>query len=76
MQIITKTLNFFGLYTKAQLKESRNAMLELSAIQMDLIAELFTDKKVAFDVGYTMCAKRCAEETRKLKGLDTKINPR
>lgn len=67
--MLTKILNYFGLYTRDQLKEARNAMLELSAIQSDLIAQLYLNKTVGFDVGYAMGAQRCAKETRKLKQL-------
>lgn len=45
-------------------------MLEISAIQSDLIAQLYPSKTVSFDVGYAMGAQRCAKETRKMKQVN------
>lgn len=62
-----KILNFFGLYTTEQLRQARDAIIEIGAIKCDLLSQLYTNNKVAFDAGYTMGAKRCAKELRAMK---------
>ena len=67
-----KILNLFGLYTYGQLRDARDAYAEMGAIQCDMLAQLYPNDKVAFDVGYTMGAKRCAKELRKMKSGNLK----
>ena len=67
-----KILNFFGLYTYGQLRDERDAYAELCAIQCERIAQLHPNDNVAFDVGYTMGANRCAQEIHKMKSENLK----
>lgn len=59
-------LNFFGLYTRKQLREVGDAHIELCAIECDMLSELY-NAKVGFDVGYKMGTQRCAKALRLMK---------
>ena len=67
-----KILNFFGFYTTRQLREARDAYVELGAIQCNMLSLLYTNQRVGFDLGYTMAAKRCAEILRQMKSENLK----